>query len=891
MGEWAAEQGVEELVVAAPPGASEEEISDLTLKVQKLQEKKEEKAEGEEEAAADGEEEVPVDEELESAIKALKFEGNRRYNGIKINGAEESMRWLSSLLSCFVSSREKVPEGYFLWENIFPHDHTGVCTLNKGGKYAVRLWLQAEWRTIWVDDSMPFDEAGKPMLPLSSLTGTKTEIWPMLLAKAALKAHQGLSVGDPVSDAMAYATAITGWLCSKRARKEFTFDQWPMVKRACKDQDLMIAACALKEGGLVPAGFKGNHAHSITQCVELLGQPMVRLESGESKCATLLYREKEKAAKKPSTIEGESIRCQLEGALEVYAQVASKGEDQCSFWMSGSDFDAAFDNIVIFYNVSRHEHKYTEAYEWENLESPLLAPPCLLIQTEHETPQEITISLSVPRSSWEPPESPPEDGDEPKPDAAVKPPPPMTHLLIEEWSWEGGPVKRVGQGSTTHNVSVSFRVPAGKKVYRLHLDTVIGYTVYASSSAPFSLGDYETILKEKCGIASVSSQTAPTAAVPAGRTMVVFRTDVMLEEETTVAAYLQVTNPALKSQYRLRLIDNDKSSSVPYMSLYMPGKKLPKTERGYTFTLECTATDKAIAMSSEARIIVVGDKEGLTTSLSNLESGREVNGEQELNLSKDTVLLKYLMEPSTASEVASFELIVNGCERMITMELLDKDQKVLQLSKGLHQTMLVYVPLPGGDDDNYTLLCTIMAPDADLMAHEAESMKEAKKKAMEEGGEDGVALGASMKCDYSFTIYSLTGYAVSVDTRRQDHAISLKGEWESAEGGRAERAKGARDKFLAPPAPVEGEEEVNLGAKDPSKAIRPKMKDAGFDQALAKVISTEARNERLENKEKELEEYKVGQEAVQEQRLQKNLKHTALSRCLIECATLSLRST
>ena len=73
----------------------------------KLQEKKPEPAEGEEaEGEAAGEEPaVPVDEELEKALKELHFEGGRRYNGLKVEGCEESMRWLASLLSVFVSNR------------------------------------------------------------------------------------------------------------------------------------------------------------------------------------------------------------------------------------------------------------------------------------------------------------------------------------------------------------------------------------------------------------------------------------------------------------------------------------------------------------------------------------------------------------------------------------------------------------------------------------------------------------------------------------------------------------------------------------------------------------------------------------------------------------------
>jgi len=874
------QEGVEEVVVALPPGASEMEISDLTLKVATLPEKKPEPAEGEEQqeeaTPPEGDEEVekPADEELDKALAALQFEAGRRSNGLLVDGCEESMRWLASLMTVFVANRGKVNEGTYLWENIYPKiDPEGKCCISKSGKYAVKLWIEAEWRTVWVDDTVPFDAEGKPMLPCSALKGSKVEIWPMLLAKAALKAHQGLSTGDAVKDAMAFATAITGWLCALRPRKEYTFDQWPTIKAAVQDPNLMASAFTLKEGGLQPEGLKSSHAHAVTTCVEVLGQTMIRLESNESACAPLLLKEKEKAANVPSSIESESLRAQLEGALEVYAaRHTDTDHHQCSFWVSGSDFDACFDTVCMFYNTANHEHKHTEKYEWtlEMQAEFFKAPPCLLIQTDNETPQEVIVSLSSAATNWttpEPAEPDEADGDAAKPELPIKPPPPLTSVTIEEWDWQAGPVKRVGQGSTSHNVSVAFKVPAGKRVYRLHLDSVVGYTVYASSTAAFSLGGYESVLKENAELPSVCCEEADTTAVKTGQTAVVFRANVMLTEDTTVAAYLQVTNPAMESSYRLRFIDNGASTSTPYMSLHMPGRKLAAAPRGYTLVLECTAPADKPAMATSVRLVVIGDKEGVSASMSSFEALREVTGEQELNLSKDTVLLKYLMEPSGENEVASFELTVGGSNRSITMEFLDKDQKVLQCHRAPKRTTMVYAPLPQTSDETYTLLCTVMAPDADLMAHEAEELKELKKKAKEsaeEGQEINTSLG--MKCDYNFTIHSLTPYSVSVDTRRQDFAAELKGQWESAEGGRAERAKGARDKFLSPPALEEGAEEVNLGAKDPAKAKRPVVKDAGFDQKTAKVMPAEDRATRIETCEKQLEDYNANHGTVKEAR-------------------------
>lgn len=55
---------------------------------------------------------------------------------------------------------------------------------NPAGKYVVKLFWLGQWRKITVDDTMPFDDADRPLLPVTSLAH---EIWPLVLTKALLK--------------------------------------------------------------------------------------------------------------------------------------------------------------------------------------------------------------------------------------------------------------------------------------------------------------------------------------------------------------------------------------------------------------------------------------------------------------------------------------------------------------------------------------------------------------------------------------------------------------------------------------------------------------------------------------------------------------------------------
>jgi hypothetical protein len=105
--------------------------------------------------------EDPTEEEL-AAEAALKEERRAR---------REAM----------IDAADMIPKGAFLWEAIYPKGDDGLPKFNPGGRYTVRLFVSGTWRHVDVDDRIPVDPNGSPLLCRST---DKKELWPLILSKA-----------------------------------------------------------------------------------------------------------------------------------------------------------------------------------------------------------------------------------------------------------------------------------------------------------------------------------------------------------------------------------------------------------------------------------------------------------------------------------------------------------------------------------------------------------------------------------------------------------------------------------------------------------------------------------------------------------------------------------
>ncbi|CAL1678749.1 unnamed protein product [Lasius platythorax] len=135
-----------------------------------------------------------------STLKNLQYCGRE---GLEISGQGSNFIWADG------------HGPWYGWMHVYSLNKAGKGVqhrpvINPNGKYVVRLHHMGCWRRVLVDDTVPVNKGGRPLLPCTS---NNFELWPMLLAKALLKVasltwteHREIVDFHPIA-------CLTGWIC------------------------------------------------------------------------------------------------------------------------------------------------------------------------------------------------------------------------------------------------------------------------------------------------------------------------------------------------------------------------------------------------------------------------------------------------------------------------------------------------------------------------------------------------------------------------------------------------------------------------------------------------------------------------------------------------------
>lgn len=127
-------------------------------------------------------------------------------------GSDFMLSVLSSIHFLYDNAKNAKNDETWPWDNIYPKAKDGLPAYNPSGKYIVKVFWLGCWRKIVIDDRIPLDINGKPLLVCSS---SANEIWTLLLCKALLKVANLSCTDDTDQNEFGHfdvLTALRGWV-------------------------------------------------------------------------------------------------------------------------------------------------------------------------------------------------------------------------------------------------------------------------------------------------------------------------------------------------------------------------------------------------------------------------------------------------------------------------------------------------------------------------------------------------------------------------------------------------------------------------------------------------------------------------------------------------------
>jgi len=327
--------------------------------------------------------------------------------------------------------------------------------------------------------------------------------------------------------------------------------------------------------------------------------------------------------------------------------------------------------------------------------------------------------------------------------------------------------------------------------------------------------------------------------------------------------------------------------------------------------------EQAIA-EADARLTFLCGEKGLRCKAVCYDDPRQVSQPQVIHPVFDTPLFQYRIEPPAGYEVASFELLCEGCVRPIHFTVRDEGGLVIaedreaRCSDGTSQMCLLYVPLTNPPEEGFLPSPTSSknspptSPNAEAVDEAAqgeldeeldeeppapvvkgtktffveacvkapvrhpeerkqllrEFAKQQAEEEQQEGEEEGEQNSAArpLNSNWTLAVQSVSAFDICFDSRRIEYEKALKTEWaknDSKEAIRIDNARLARQRFLAAP-PGTIHPPADGESVRPASQIRgslPARKGQEIPPAEATLIASEQRLQRRQSVEAALKSF------------------------------------
>ncbi|TPX58755.1 hypothetical protein SpCBS45565_g07927 [Spizellomyces sp. 'palustris'] len=526
------------------------------------------------------------------------------------------------------------------WDQIYPKSKDGLPIYNISGKYAVKLFWLGAWRKITVDDRLPVDSEGRPLVVSSVVVH---EIWPMLLTKALLKvvalSYKETDQACEFGDFDVFHT-LKGWLPEKL----------PVHEKPSKPLWAALSALNIKtfQSGLAPPltgtqasrGGSVNPASSTTMAKDrgaVMAGPGDRStmasangpRGGTGTAGTVpggkqspfvvifAWREGEEASEKldVNTI---AVPCRIMDIRETVIAPGIQAKDlsnvdltttqrlirlrsyySCGHFRARKPGDTKGNSKVVEEPPSEAAFETTDCWMPYSEFCRVFRSATVyhsqgsfkFVKSVHSIPDPAKASenLRIPQVLYLPDVTKDlsvfvflSTYGRVKNEVTMQ----VSSALVEEYDWKGTAERRPVLRMTTNAALCSYlRIPEGRQAYRFIVNCPTSYSLSVWARDEFLLEDEGKYLSERLEV-HVRDIDETFPAQPANSWFLLVKNIVHFAEPTFLATSIFVPEYIQQSTC-LRMFDNDTNEEIPQVFYQLRPRTYLPNQNGYTLVADC----------------------------------------------------------------------------------------------------------------------------------------------------------------------------------------------------------------------------------------------------------------------------------------------------------------
>ncbi len=427
-------------------------------------------------------------------------------------GTDPTMASIAQAFLAVAGSATPAEPGSCLWEAVYPKDERGWPTVSESGIYAVKLWWDGQWRCIAVDDRVPVDANGVPLLVHSVHAH---ELWPMLIAKALLRL--GSARRASISAGLGPGTMLhhlAGW-----SVESLPTDTTDVAALLSPTDGVQNAIFVVDSGTLSSAAnLEALPGHAMLTGPLLGAMPCLKVPPPPEP--------EEPTAGEEGDADGE------EGEAEPEAEAEPEEEPEPEplppthkqVPLPYSSFASLGGEVLVCRPVGAIEHKQPVRKEPGN-DAEL--GQCFCIDTAE--PTELLVQLTSTAAS--------------DPAASGQVAPALwCKVVVEAYEWSQPTSSRtVLELSTIDFTCSAIVVPAGRWCYKLAITSATYSQVDLIASVPITYGEEITVLDEQLEVKTTMTEGEPAGAA-AGEIPLLFQCSVVVEAEADLCFDLRAAD-------------------------------------------------------------------------------------------------------------------------------------------------------------------------------------------------------------------------------------------------------------------------------------------------------------------------------------------------------------